>query len=82
MQGLYRINARQVLNRVDKNVDETSIKMFDITETLLLKCYAALGKTEDYRQKMLEQVDPGTPVIRPVSPYKADTTVKTAARVV
>jgi len=54
MQGLYRINARQVLNRADRDVDKTSAKVFNITETLLLKCYAALEKTEDYRRKMLE----------------------------
>ena len=48
MQRLYCINARQVLNRIDKDVDETSAKVFDITETLLLKCYAALEKTRDY----------------------------------
>jgi len=82
MQGLHRINARQVLDRADGDVDETSAKVFDITGTLLLKCHAALGKTGDYRRKMLGQVDPGTPVIRPVGPYEADTTVKTAARVV
>jgi len=82
MQGLHRINARQVLDRADGDVDETSAKVFDITGTLLLKCHAALGKTGNYRRKMLGQVDPGTPVTRPVGPYEADTTVKTAARVV
>ena len=82
MQGLYRINARQVLNRADRDIDKTSAKVFNIIRTLLLKYYAALGKIGDYRQKMLEQVDLETPVIRPVSLYEADTTVKTAARVV
>ena len=71
-----------MLDCVDKNVDETSAKVFNIIGTLLLKCYAALGKIGDYQRKMLGQVDLGTPVIRPVGLYEADTTVKTAARVV